>query len=63
MTPRLLQLVIGAVIATAALAACRKEVPMPSRPDEVPTPKVAQARLVAAASAALRLGGRVAIER
>lgn len=47
MAPRLLPLVTGAVLATAALAACRKEVPMPSRPDEVPTPKVAPSSYVA----------------
>ena len=47
MTPRLLHLMTGAVIALAALTACRKEVPLPSRPDEVPTPKVDAAHYVA----------------
>ena len=42
MSPRqkLKQLTVAALVAVAALAACRKEVPPPTPPDELPRPKV-----------------------
>jgi len=39
MKPRLMQVMTGLLVAVAALAACRKEVPTPvPKPDEVPRP-------------------------
>ena len=39
MKPRFAQLMTGALVAMAALTACRKEVPAPvPKPDEVPRP-------------------------
>lgn len=35
------QMTIAGLVAVAALAACRKEVPPPPVPDELPRPKVA----------------------
>jgi hypothetical protein len=56
MKPRFAQLMTGVLIALAALAACRKEVPPPPtpipKPDKDPQPTV-QARQVASASPAV----------
>lgn len=54
MPPRLLQLVTGALIAVSALVACRREVPPPPVPDEMPKPKVDSAHYVALTASALR---------
>lgn len=52
---RLVQLMSGAVIAVAALTACRKEVPLPKpAPDEVPKPKVDASSYLAFAGMALQ---------
>ncbi|WP_457419901.1 hypothetical protein [Roseateles sp. P5_E7] len=41
MKPRLVQLMTGALVAMAALTACRKEVPTPlPSPDQAPKPTV-----------------------
>lgn len=56
MPPRLLQLMMGALLAVSALVACRKEVPLPPVPDEVPTPKAGPAQHVALSGATLRHG-------
>jgi hypothetical protein len=46
MKPRFVQLTTALVIAVAALAACRKEVPAPiPAPDRTPTPKVEATRV------------------
>jgi hypothetical protein len=54
MKPRFAQLMTGVLIALAALAACRKEVPPPPipKPDKEPQPTV-QARQVAGAGPAV----------
>jgi hypothetical protein len=41
---RLQQMTAAALVAVAALTACRKEVPPPPGPQELPKPKVAPSR-------------------
>lgn len=45
-----------ALVAVAALAACRKEVPPPPVPDELPRPKVDSSSRYALPVAGVRLG-------
>jgi hypothetical protein len=46
----------AAVVAVAALTACRKEVPPPPGPDELPKPKVVASSTYALPTAYVRLG-------
>jgi len=56
MKPRLAQLMTGALIAMAALTACRKEVPTPlPSPDQSPKPTVQTSYFASAGSTALWL--------
>ncbi|MDR7270632.1 hypothetical protein J2X20_003290 [Pelomonas saccharophila] len=52
---RFQHLTVAALVAVAALSACRKEVPPPPSPDELPRPKVASATY-ALPTAHVRLG-------
>ena len=57
MKPRLAQLMTGAVVAMAALTACRKEVPAPlPSPDQAPKPTLQTSHYASARTAALWLG-------
>lgn len=53
---RLQLLTASALVAVAALSACRKEVPPPPGPDEVPKPRAADASTYALPTAYVRLG-------
>ena len=59
MKPRFAQLMTGVLIAVAALAACRKEVPPPPtpipKPDKDPRPTVQARQLAHAGGAVLRV--------
>ena len=48
-------LTVSALVAVVALSACRKEVPPPPKPDEMPRPKVAASEY-ALPTAYVRLG-------
>lgn len=52
---RFQQMTAAALVAVAALSACRKEVPPPPTPDEVPRPKTESGRY-ALVTAGVRLG-------
>ena len=53
---RLLQLTAAALVAVAALTACRKEVPPPPGPDELPRPKLVSPSPYALDTVYVRLG-------
>ena len=56
MKPRFAQLMTGALVAMAALTACRKEVPAPlPSPDQAPKPTVQASYFASAGSGTLAL--------